>query len=93
MTDSLSIPAFLRRPQTNGDSMQHDPVMKPMRKPREKVELPLQIAVGDEDLIIADLSRSEILHYIEQWEKLLANAPKIELELRALRVEMKRKLK
>jgi hypothetical protein len=98
MTDYLDIPQFLRRPQTNGDTMLTDhpfPLIatKSPRKPREKVELPTSIELPEGELLLEAMTREQILQYIEMWEKLLQNVPKVELELRSLKAEMKRRLK
>lgn len=102
--DPLKIPDFLRRPPPTDSK---EPTMKPsdtqaaksdiadagvtsheQKTPRKTVELPTQLSDGT---VLADQTIEQLIAIRDEHQHLLANVPKIELELRAIRHQIRRK--
>jgi hypothetical protein len=61
---------------------------QPHKKPRQRTELPTELSDGT---VIADKSIEDLIAMRDDHQKLLADVPRIELELRAIRAEIRRK--
>ena len=68
--------------------------MKPEeKKKRTATILPTQIDAGDGLLTLAEAPLSELAKLQADWKEKLANAPLIELQLRAINAEIRKRAK
>jgi hypothetical protein len=79
------IPAFLLRNNPTTGSAMKDTTTK---KPRTKTELPTTLSDGT---VLADQAIEQLIELRDGHQKLLADVPRIELELRAIRNSIRRK--
>lgn len=87
--EKLEIPTFLRRTK-------EQPMTKPAhleavetKKPRTKVILPTHVSDGE----ISSFSLTELAALQTDWKEKLANVPLLELQLRAINQEIRKRAK
>lgn len=84
----LSIPDFLRSPINQGEAMTIE------KKKRKITELLTVIKnAKDEPVTISDLSLTELANYQAGLHQMLANVPYIQLELRSINAEIRKRAK
>jgi hypothetical protein len=80
--DPLEIPLFLKRDK------EHTVTQPADKTPRTKTELPTQLSDGT---VLADQTIEQLIALRDDHQKLLADVPRIELELRSIRHMIRRK--
>lgn len=63
------------------------------KKPRRKTELPMTLPIKGEIILIEVMGLAELVECQSEWKSKLANVPDMELELRAINAEIRRKAK
>lgn len=96
MDEDLAIPEFLRRINKDMGKIMNEP--NPETKTRKTTQLPSSITIVDDDgnqenHIIENLSLADLAAHQERLKRLLADVPSIQLELKAINAQIRKKAK